>query len=108
MVYSLVVRARGLEYGGLELESRSLHLKPETKLREEWGFLVVERVLRPYCWPSYCRALNPHKQEQKVTADFSVTITFFLESNELLVTFRTKVIITVINYFSPVSLKTCV
>ena len=28
MVYSLVVRARGLEYGGREFESRSLHLKP--------------------------------------------------------------------------------
>ena len=37
MVYSLVVRARGLEYGGREFESRSLHLKPETKLREERG-----------------------------------------------------------------------
>ena len=37
MVYSLVVRARGLEYGGREFESQSLHLKPETKLREEKG-----------------------------------------------------------------------
>ena len=35
MVYSLVVRALGLEYGGREFESRSLHLRPETKLREE-------------------------------------------------------------------------
>ena len=35
MVYNIVVRARGLEYGGREFESRSLHLKPETKLREE-------------------------------------------------------------------------
>ena len=34
-------------------------------------------------------------------ADFSVTITFFLESNELLVTFRTKVI----NYVLPVTIK---
>ena len=30
-----MVRARGLEYGGREFESLSLHLKPETKLREE-------------------------------------------------------------------------
>ena len=37
MVYSLVVRARGLEYGGREFKSRSLHWKPETKLREERG-----------------------------------------------------------------------
>ena len=47
-VYSLVVRARGLAYGGREFESRSLLLKPETKLL--WGkgcFKVVERVLRP-------------------------------------------------------------
>ena len=35
MVNSLVVRARGLEYGGREFESRSLHLKPETKLKKE-------------------------------------------------------------------------
>ena len=35
MVYSRVVRAHGLEYGGREFESRSLHLKPEIKLREE-------------------------------------------------------------------------
>ena len=54
MVYSLVVRARGLEYGVREFESRSLHLKPETKLRRKGGFLVVERVLRPYRWPRRC------------------------------------------------------
>ena len=35
MVYSLVVRAVGLEYGGREFKSRSLHLKPETKT--SWG-----------------------------------------------------------------------
>ena len=37
MVYSLGVKARSLEYGGREFESRSLHLKPETKLCEERG-----------------------------------------------------------------------
>ena len=26
------------------------------------GFLVVERVLRPYHWPRHCWALNPQKQ----------------------------------------------
>ena len=62
MVYSLAVRARGLEYGGREFESWSLHLRPETKLREKGGFLVVERVLRPYRWPRHCWALNPQKQ----------------------------------------------
>ena len=35
MVYSLVVRASGLEYGGREFKSRSLHLKPETELCEK-------------------------------------------------------------------------
>ena len=45
MVYSLVVRARGFEYGGHELESRSLHLKPETKLREERGFSGCKKGL---------------------------------------------------------------
>ena len=32
MVYGLVVRAFGLEYEGREFESRSMHLRPETKL----------------------------------------------------------------------------
>ena len=36
-MYGLVVKARGLEYGGHEAESRSLHLKPETKLCDERG-----------------------------------------------------------------------
>ena len=34
-IYSLVVRARGLEYGGREFESRSLHLNPETKAGDQ-------------------------------------------------------------------------
>ena len=38
VVPNLVVRARGLVYGGREFESRGLHLKPETKLREESFF----------------------------------------------------------------------
>ena len=46
MMYSLVVRARGLEYGGHELESRSLHLKPETKLREESGLSGCRKGLK--------------------------------------------------------------
>ena len=33
MVYSRVVRARSLEYGGCEFESR--RLQPETELRED-------------------------------------------------------------------------
>ena len=37
MVYSLVVRARGLKYWSRKFKSRSLHLKPETNLREERG-----------------------------------------------------------------------
>ena len=46
MVYSLVVRARGLEYGGREFESQSLHLKPETKLREERGLSGCRKSLK--------------------------------------------------------------
>ena len=62
MVYSLVVRGRGLEYGGREIESRSLHLKPETKLREERGLSGCRKISRPYLWPKHCWALNPQKQ----------------------------------------------
>ena len=43
---SLVVRARGLEYGGRELESRRLHWKPETKLREERGLSGCRKGLK--------------------------------------------------------------
>ena len=46
MVYSLVVRALGLEYGGRELESRSLHMKPETRLREERGLSGCRKGLK--------------------------------------------------------------
>ena len=52
MVYSLVVKANGLEYG--VVGSSPLHVKPETKLLEERVFLVVERVLRPCRWPTHC------------------------------------------------------
>ena len=42
----IVVRARGLEYGGREFESQSLHLKPETKLREERGLSGCRKGLK--------------------------------------------------------------
>ena len=45
-VYSPVVGARGLEYGGREFESRSLHLKPETNLREERGLSGCRKGLK--------------------------------------------------------------
>ena len=35
------------------------------------GFLVVERVLRPYRWPRHCWALNPHKQTSVCRTIFS-------------------------------------
>ena len=46
MVYSLVVRACGLEYGSREFESRSFNLKPETKLREERGLSGCRKGLK--------------------------------------------------------------
>ena len=46
MVYSLVVRARDLEYGGHEFESRSMHLKPEIKFREERGLSGCRKGLK--------------------------------------------------------------
>ena len=44
MVYSLVARSFGLEYGGREFNSRSLHLKPETKLREEREVMLRAKI----------------------------------------------------------------
>ena len=46
MVYSLVVREHGLEYGGREFKSRSLHLKPETELHEERGLSGCRKGLK--------------------------------------------------------------
>ena len=61
MVYSLVVRARGLEYGGRELESRSLHLKPETKLREERGPSGCRKGLKTVPLAQALLSLKPAK-----------------------------------------------
>ena len=64
MVYTLVVRARGLEYGGREFESRRLHCKPETKLREERGLSGCRKGLKTSTAGTGI-ALNPHKHTNK-------------------------------------------
>ena len=61
MVYSLVVRACGLEYGGREFESRSLHLKPETKLREERGPAGCRKGLKTVPLAHALLSLKPSK-----------------------------------------------
>ena len=61
MVYSLVVRACGLEYGGREFESRSLHLKSETKLREERGFSGSRKSLKTVPLAQALLSLKPPK-----------------------------------------------
>ena len=61
MVYSLVVSAPGLEYGGREFESRSLHLKPETKLREEKGLSGCRKGLKTVPLAQALLSLKPAK-----------------------------------------------
>ena len=61
MVYSLVVRAFGLEYGGREFKSRSLHLKPETKLREERGLSGCRKGLKTVPLAQALLSLKPTK-----------------------------------------------
>ena len=61
MVYSLVVRARGLEYVGREFEYRSLHLKPETKLREERGLSGCRKGLKTVPLAQALLSLKPSK-----------------------------------------------
>ena len=46
MVYSLLVQAHGLMLESREFESQSLHLKPETKLREERGLSGCRKGLK--------------------------------------------------------------
>ena len=69
MVYSLVVRACGLEYGGREFESRSLHLKPETKLLEERGHSGCRKGLKTVPLAQAFLSLKPSK-----TATYRLTI----------------------------------
>ena len=65
MLYSLVVRALGLEYGGRELESRSLHLKPETKLREERGLSGCTKGLKTVPLAQALLSLKPLQNQQR-------------------------------------------
>ena len=65
MVYSLVVRARGLKYGGREFECRSLHLKPETKLREERGLSGCRKGLKTVPLAQALLSLKPAKTTTK-------------------------------------------
>ena len=75
MVYSLVVRARGLEYGGREFESRSLHLKPETQLREERGLSGSRKGLKTVPLAQALVSLKPartnnNKQTPSIEAQY--------------------------------------
>ena len=74
MVYSLVVRARGPEYGGLELESRCLHLKPETKLREERGLSGFLKGLKTVPLAQALLSLKPTKTNN-TSWDFYIILT---------------------------------
>ena len=65
MVFSLVVRARGLEYGGREFESRSLHLKPETQLREERGLSGCRKGLKTVPLAQALLRLKPARTNNK-------------------------------------------
>ena len=67
MVYSLVVRACGLEYGGREFKSRSLHLKPETKLCEERGLSGCRKGLKTVPLAQALLSLKPAKTKTTTT-----------------------------------------
>ena len=65
MVYSLVVRARVLEYGGREFKSQSLHLKPEIKFREERGLSGCRKGLKTVPLAMAFFSLKPAKTNNK-------------------------------------------
>ena len=65
MVYSLVVRACGLEYGGREFKSRSLHLKPETELREERCLPSCRKGLKTVPLAQALLSLKPSKTNKQ-------------------------------------------
>ena len=66
MVYILVVRARGLVYGGREFESRSLYLKPEIKLREERGLSGCRKGLKTVPLAQALLSLKPTRTTCKI------------------------------------------
>ena len=66
MVYSLVVREGGLELGGREFESRSLHLKLETELLEEKGLSGCRKGLKTVPLAQALLSLKPTKTNTNV------------------------------------------
>ena len=69
MVYSLVVGARGLQHGGRKFECRSLHSKPETKLREERGLSGCRKGLKTVPLAQALKSLKPAKNKQAKKAE---------------------------------------
>ena len=69
----MVVRARSLKYGGREFESRSLHLKPETKLREERGLSGCRKDLKTVPLAQALLSLRPAKTKSKQTTNMHKT-----------------------------------
>ena len=59
------IRACCLEYGGREFESRSLHLQPETKLREERGLSGRRKGLKTVPLAQALLSLKPAKTKQQ-------------------------------------------
>ena len=56
-----MVRARGLQYGGREFETRSLHLKPETNFHEERGLSGCRKGLKTVPLAQALLSLKPAK-----------------------------------------------
>ena len=65
MVYSLVVRASGLEHGGREFESRSLHVKQDAKLCEERGLSGCRKGLKTVPLAQALLSLKPAKTREE-------------------------------------------
>ena len=85
MVHSLVVRARGLKYGGREFESRSLHWKPETKLHEERGLSSCRKGLKTVPLAQALLSLKPARTNKQHLAlnPSSMSFSFLDLSREL-------------------------
>ena len=62
-----MVKALGPEYGGCEFESRSLHLKPETKLCEERGLSGCRKGLKTVPLAQALLSLKPTKTNKQIT-----------------------------------------
>ena len=92
MVYSLGGQsARPRVWGSWVQNPKACTWSRRPNFVRKGGFLVVERVLRPYRWPRHCWALNLQKQKRAcwnaTLLNVTIISSFFLQKSPYIVVF---------------------